>query len=94
MNPDTGEFSTKSLNIDPKRLVVNISSITKDKKNDNKVQIKKKDLVVSTEIRILDMVYLPDEKYKMLVTSTSDGVVRGWKFQSTAFQLAEQPDNQ
>jgi WD40 repeat protein len=30
----------------------------------------------------------------MLVTSTSDGVVRGWKYQPTGFQLAEQPDNQ
>lgn len=30
----------------------------------------------------------------MLITSTSDGVVRGWKYQPTGFVIAEQPDNQ
>lgn len=88
MNPDTGEFNPKNLAIDPKKLIVNMESIVKDKKTDTKIHVRK-DIVVSTDIRLLDMIYLGDTKYKMLITSTSDGIVKGWKFQSnSAFQLA------
>ena len=39
------------------------------------------------------MLYIPDKKYKTLVVSTSDGIVRGWKYQQGSFIKATQPDN-
>jgi hypothetical protein len=39
------------------------------------------------------MLYLDDKKYKILLVSTSDGYVRGWKFATNGFVLATQPDN-
>jgi hypothetical protein len=44
-------------------------------------------------MRVLDMVYLPENKYKMLMVSTSDGFIRGWKYNQNGFTLAMQPDN-
>lgn len=87
----TGEPSAKSLVLDSKNLVVNISSVKKEK--NGKVSIRKKDLILPTNVRILDMLYIPDKKYKILVVSTSDGIVRGWKYQQGAFIKANQPDN-
>jgi hypothetical protein len=72
--------------------VVNISSVKKDK--NGKVSIRKKDLILPTNVRILDMLYINDKKYKVLVVSTSDGIVRGWKFHQGAFVRANQPDNE
>jgi WD40 repeat protein len=39
------------------------------------------------------MLYIGDKKYKILVVSTSDGVVRGWRYHQGAFVRATQPDN-
>jgi hypothetical protein len=39
------------------------------------------------------MLYIPDKKYKILVTSTSDGIIRGWKYHQSGFIRATQPDN-
>jgi hypothetical protein len=39
------------------------------------------------------MIYLPEKKYKILLVSTSDGYVRGWKNNQNGFYLANQPDN-
>ena len=39
------------------------------------------------------MIYIGDKKYKILVISTSDGIVRGWKYHQGAFVRAMQPDN-
>ena len=91
MNPDNGDFNPRSLVIDMKKLIVNISSVKKEK--DGRLEIKKKDLVLKTDTRILDIVYIPDERYKLLVTSTSDGMVRGWRFNNGSWMLAYQPDN-
>lgn len=91
MNPENGEFSSKSLVINMKQLVVNISSVKKEK--NGKLEIKKKDLVLTTDTRILDMIYLSDEKYKVLMTSTSDGMIRGWTYSNGSWGIAYQPDN-
>ena len=56
MNVDTGEISQKNITVDPKKLVVNISSVKKEK--NGKVSIRKKDLVLPTDVRVLDMIYL------------------------------------
>jgi len=87
----TGEPCPKSLVLDSKNLIVNISSVKKDK--NGKALIKKKDLVLPTNIRVLYMLYIGDKKYKVLVISSSDGIVRGWKFHQGAFIKATQPDN-
>lgn len=92
MNPDNGEIMSKYINIDPKKLVVNISSVKKQK--NGKTCIRKKDLVIPTEIRVLDMIYLKEKKYQVLLVSTSDGYIRGWKHSQNGFYLANQPDNE
>lgn len=58
------------------------------------MSIRKKDLVLPTNVRIIDMLYIPDKKYKVLVVSTSDGFVKGWKYHQGGFVLATQPDNE
>jgi hypothetical protein len=83
---------SKNLVITPKKLVVNISSVKKEK--NGKVSIRKKDLVLPTNIRILDILYLAEKKYKVLLVSTSDGYVRGWKYSQNGFIVANQPDNE
>eukprot|EP00919_Chromeraceae_sp_WS-2016_P078440 GHVR01185871.1.p1 GENE.GHVR01185871.1~~GHVR01185871.1.p1 ORF type:complete len:101 (-),score=2.52 GHVR01185871.1:1527-1829(-) len=40
------------------------------------------------------MIYLNEKKYKILLVSTSDGYVRGWKYSQNGFILANQPDNE
>lgn len=92
MSMETGDISPKTISIDPKKLVVNISSVKKQK--NGKVSIRKKDLVIPTEVRVLDMIYLSEKKYKILLVSTSDGYVRGWKYSQNGFYLANQPDNE
>jgi hypothetical protein len=47
---------SKNLFINPKTLVVNISSVKKEK--NGKVSIRKKDLILPTSIRVLDMLYI------------------------------------
>jgi WD40 repeat protein len=42
----------------------------------------------------LDILYLGEKKYKILLVSTSDGYVRGWKYTQSGFLLATQPDNE
>lgn len=39
------------------------------------------------------MIYLNDAKYKMLLTSSTDKVVRGWDMSSSTLSLAKQPEN-
>lgn len=73
-------------------MVINISSVRKEK--DGKTSIKKKDLVLPTSIRVLDMLYIPEKKFKVLLVSTSDGYVRGWKHSQNGYVLATQPDNE
>jgi hypothetical protein len=80
------------LEITPKKLVVNISSVKKEKSG--KVSIRKKDLILPTSVRVLDMLYLPDKKYRILLVSTSDGYVRGWKYTQNGVVLSTQPDNE
>jgi WD40 repeat protein len=93
MDPDTGDCMNKSLVINPKQLVVNMSTVKKNK--EGKIEIKKKELIVPTGIRVLALLYINDDKYHLLMTATSDGFVRGWKFSTaTGFVLATQPDNE
>ena len=49
---------------------------------------------IPTEVRVLDILYLEDRKYRALLVSTSDGFVRGWKYSQNGFVLATQPDNE
>lgn len=43
---------------------------------------------------MLDMIYINDGKYNMLITSSSDFIVRGWDVSSSNTPvLARQPDN-
>ncbi len=43
---------------------------------------------------ILDMEYVDGKKYGLLLTSSSDGYIRGWRLSQKTFVLAHQPDNE
>lgn len=58
MDPDTGDCMSKSLVISPKQLVVNMSSVKKNK--EGRIEIRRKELIVPTGIRVLDMLYIND----------------------------------
>ncbi len=52
----------------------------------------KKDVIVANYKNIiLDMIYICDEKYNMLLTSSSDSIIRGWDVTSNTPVLAKQP---
>lgn len=56
--------------------------------------VKKKELVVPRRTYVLDILYVADPKYRVLMVSTEDGMIRGWKFQGTSYILAPQPENE
>jgi WD40 repeat protein len=43
---------------------------------------------------VLDFLFIEDKKYEVLLTSSNDGYVRGWKYTSNGWILASQPDNE
>jgi hypothetical protein len=43
---------------------------------------------------VLDMIYLSDRKYNMLLVSCSDKIIRGWNIESNLPVLATQPENE
>ena len=43
---------------------------------------------------ILDIYYIKEKKYNTLLTSTSDGFVKGWRYTQNGFVLATQPDSE
>lgn len=50
-------------------------------------------MVANYKTVILDMIYINDGKYNMLMTSSSDCTVRGWDISSSIASLAKQPEN-
>lgn len=42
---------------------------------------------------VLDMIYIHDSKYNMLITSSSDFMIKGWDVSSNIPVLAKQPEN-
>jgi hypothetical protein len=40
------------------------------------------------------MIYIDDSKYNMLITSSSDFIIRGWDVSGNACALAKQPENE
>lgn len=52
----------------------------------------KKDLVVAEYKNVvLGMIYINDSKYNMLITSSSDFMIKGWDVSSNIPTLAKQP---
>jgi hypothetical protein len=43
---------------------------------------------------VLDMIYLSDKKYNMLLVSCSDKIIRGWNVSSNIPVAATQPENE
>lgn len=55
----------------------------------------KKEVVVSGyKVTFLDMIYVSNDKYEMLITSSTDGIIRGWDIHGTVPTLAKQPENE
>ena len=77
MNPETGMMNPKSLKVQPKPLTVAASSVRRDV--EGKMLIEKKENVIPRTTMILDILWIPDKKYEVLLTSTNDKFVRGWK---------------
>ena len=59
-----------------------------------KENYKKEVIVADYKIIFLDMIYISNAKYDMLLTSSSDGMVRGWNISGTAPTLSKQPENE
>ncbi|CAD8133059.1 unnamed protein product [Paramecium octaurelia] len=91
MTPDGG-FGLKPLKIVPISDKVVTTQAKKDKDKQNFIIVKKED-TIEKKTQILAMLYIDDPKYQILLTSTHDGYVRGWRYQSSGFVQANQPDN-
>ncbi|CAD8135461.1 unnamed protein product [Paramecium pentaurelia] len=91
MTPDGG-FGLRPLKIVPISDKVVTTQAKKDKDKQNFIIVKKED-TIEKKTKILTMLYIDDPKYQVLLTSTHDGYVRGWRYQSSGFVLANQPDN-
>lgn len=92
-NTDGSQSNLKTLVLSHQSLSVSTSIATRNKVGGK--EIVKKDLVVA-EYRnvILDMIYINDNKYDMLITSSTDFMIRGWDISSNIPSLARQPENE
>jgi len=73
------------LEIESKTLTV---EITKVSKKEGKIDIIKTNFESKPKTSILDLLYIPDKRYEILLTSTNDGFVRGWKYTNNGWVLA------
>ncbi|KRX07968.1 WD40-repeat-containing domain [Pseudocohnilembus persalinus] len=96
VNPETGVINQKNLVVKPKPIPVEISKVTHSQKNNQEQD----DVAITPDINyidykttILDILYIPDKKYQVLLTATTDCFVRGWKQSSNGWVLAAQPEN-
>ena len=60
INPD-GSFGIKSLEVTPKPLIVQMSTVKKDA--DGVIHIEKKENIIERKTMILAILYIPDAKY-------------------------------
>lgn len=74
---------------------ITIKPLTVARKNDPeeeskraKIDPKSKVQIMPEKARILDMLYIDDKKYNVLVTSSDDGFIRCWKYSSNGFVSA------
>ena len=47
--------------------------------------------MIQHQTHILDIIYISDPKYQVILTSSHDSYVRGWKATTSGFVLAPQP---
>lgn len=89
MNPDSGLLNQKSLKVVPKPLIVKVNQVKKDE--EGLIKIDKKEHLIQPKTSILDILYLSEQKYQVLLTATNDGYIRGWKHTTNGWVLANQP---
>jgi hypothetical protein len=77
LNAETGLIENKSLKIIPKQMA---EESTERGKSTTQKKLRK--------TMILDIYYIKEAKYNTLLTSTSDGFVKGWRFTPNGFVLA------
>ena len=53
--------------------------------------ISMKEIVIPTDVVVMDLFCIPEPKFNIILCSTSDGMVRGWKFTINGFEPAMQP---
>lgn len=58
-----------------------------------KQNYKKKVVVSGYSVTFIDMIYVSSERYEMLLTSSTDCIIRGWDLHGTTPTLAKQPEN-
>lgn len=84
-DPESGQ-------VDPKKSLH--VKITKDKKKTEGVDVPNDS---AEKAMLLDMIFIEDKKYNLLVTSSNDGIIRMFRYTSNGFQPADdsgQGDNQ
>jgi hypothetical protein len=64
------------------------------KDQNNHINIETHESVINRKTMILDIHFIKDAKYQVLLTSSNDGYVRGWKLTNDAYKLAQHPDNE
>lgn len=89
---DGSTSNLKPLILNQQSLTVETSVFKRGKEGAKEVI--KKDLVVAEYKNVvLDMIYINDSKYNMLITSSSDFMIKGWDVSSNIPALAKQPEN-
>jgi hypothetical protein len=82
----------KPLILNNQELIVE-TLIPKRSKEGGKYKDKKDVVVANYKSSILDMIYIDDGKYNMLLTSSSDCMIRGWDVSTNIPSAAKQPEN-
>lgn len=83
----------KPIALTQQTLVVETGVFKRGKEGQKELQ--KKDMVVAEYRNVmLDMIYVKDHKYDMLITSSSDFTVRGWDVSGGIPQVCRQPENE
>ena len=82
VDPKKGILMPQCLENEPRKLSVETSVV---KKENGKSVISNKEIVIPTEVIIMEILYLHEAKFDVLLCSTSDGCVKGWKYTLNGF---------
>ena len=86
MNHETGEVNKKFLSVEARPQRVMISSLKKEK--DGEVKIVKEEKLIHKKTMILDMIYIKEKKYQVLITANNAKTVTAWRYTTNGFVMA------
>lgn len=85
-----GVLNQKQLKVQPKDINIDVMNIKKD--NNYNVTLEKKELSINRRTIIIDCLYISD--YNLLMVSSNDGYIRGYRFVSNGFVPATFPKSE